>query len=892
MEEESPNISPPKNALRLLRWFCHEHYIEEIEGDLEELFYERIDEQSERKAKFNFWWEVVRSCRPYFWKKTNPTHYLFIQQAMFKNYFKTTYRNLWRNKTFSAINIFGLSLSMSVCLLIIMLVKGQFEFDDYLENSDRIFRVTTHSKGKNNYNLATTTIPMNDLIANEITGVEKTTLFYRWFSGDAFANEKELPLEGKIADKNFLEILQLELKEGDPATALAKSDGIVLTYETAQKFFGYESALGKSFKISDLFNAPKEGLHEDLFTVTGVLAKTDHKSHIDFDALLSFELMKELVLEKRHWMESLDDWGDTYQNYVYLTLKENQSASDVEFQINQAAKKHLQKVGDDESEITFRLQNVDEITPYWGDSYSNQAGHTFPIVALLILGGISAVIMLSAIFNYTNLSMARSITRAKEIGIRKVNGASKGQVRTQFILEAVVLSVISLCVAIIFLQLLIPAFYNLFQFDYFKLELVEDPSIYSWFLVFAIVMGILAGIFPSFYIARLNAIQILKKIGSMHLMGRLTLRKTLIVIQFTLSMVFISSALLFNQQLDYVLSMDLGLKGENILEVNLNKNDYQLVKERFSQFPEVQSIAGVSHLPGGGSIYATRVFTLGKQDSLYVHAMNTTPNFIEQVKIKMVAGKFYDNYVPSQNAMRYIVMNEKAVSKLHYESASEVIGQQLIIGDSIQVEVIGVAADFMNKSVQEEVEPMLIYNNEDAFRYASIKINSENYAETIQKMKNAWADFDPIHPFTYRFFDKQIGEDFKMFMILSKLIGFAGFLAVVIAAIGFLGMAIFNTNNKLKEIAIRKVHGAQLKGLFFLLSKNFVFLMGIAAIVSTPLTYFLNTIWLEEFAKRTEIGVFIFAAAILLTLVVGLLTIAPQLWRVAVTNPADTLRNE
>jgi len=772
------------------------------------------------------------------------------------------------------------------------LVKGQFSYDSYLKNADRIYRVVTHVDGDRNYRVATTTIPLANLIKNEITGVEKVSLMNRWFSGDGYANGKEIPISGKLADNTFFEILQFEFEEGDPSTALSRSDGIVLTYETAQKFFGNEPALGKPFQISDLYNAPKEGPHKDFFTVTGVLKKTDNVSHVDFDAMLSFELIKEFMAKKRLQMESLDDWEDTYQNYIYLSLAENQSAEEVELQISNAIQKHLTSSEEENKSTTsFKLQNVRKITPYFGENYSNQAGHSFPIVALLLLIGISAVIMLSAIFNYTNLSMARSITRAKEIGVRKVNGASRWQVRTQFILEAIVLSCISLIVAIAFLQFLIPAFLNLLG-ENISLNLENSPTIYAWFVGFAILMGILAGIFPSFYIAQFNAIQILKKIGNMQLMGKLTLTKGLIVIQFSLSMIFISTALLFHQQFNYVLNMDLGIKGENILEVDLNKNDFQLVEEKFLQFPEVENVAGVSHLPGGGTIYSTRVYTQGKQDSLMVYTMNVTPNFIDQVGIKMLAGNFFDNTVPRQSAMQYLVINQKALETLHYNSPNDAIGQQLVIGDSTQVEIIGVTANFTNKSIQQEVAAMTIHNNEDAFRYASVKINSDNYPETIKKLEAAWQAFDPVHPFTYRFFDKQIGDDFKFLTMLTKLTGFAGFLAVVIAAIGFLGMAIFNTNNKLKEIAIRKVHGAQLKGLFILLSKNFMILMGIAAVVSTPLAYLVNSLWLQEFPKKTEIGAPIFAIAIGLTFFIGLLTIAPQLWRVAVSNPADTLRNE
>ncbi len=896
MQTNSPDFPvPPRRALRFLRWFCHEHYLEEIEGDLEELFYEQAAQYSVRRAERWFWWQVLRTCRPYFWKKTNPKQYIIMQRAMFQNYFKTSYRNLWRNKTFSAINIFGLSLSMSVCLLIIMIISQQFKYDAYLTDSNRIYRVTTHvNEGQADaFKVATTTVAVAGVLQNEISGVSEVTRIHRYFFGEGYANGKEIPLTGKLADPSLFSLLQFTFAEGDARTAFSEANGIVLTYETAQKYFGDAPALGKPFLLKHLFQAPKEGPHEDAFVVTGVLAPTENLSHLDFEAILPFSFIETMVLQERMHVSILNAWDDTYQNYVYLKLEQGQTAEQVTELLNRVAEKHFAELEEEHRRPThFVLQNVQTITPFWGQNYANQAGHAFPLLLLLFLGGISFIIMLSAIFNYTNLSVARAVTRAKEIGVRKVNGASKHQVRVQFIVEAVLLSTISLVFAVILLQFLSDAFAQIIPSDFFKIELDTSYLVYGWFILFALLLGIIAGIFPAFYIAKFNPIYTLKNFSSLQIGNKLTVRKVLTVVQFCISIVFISSALLLYQQFQYLLNVDLGLKGENILEANLHNNDYQLVTEAFAQFPEVESVASTSHVPGGGTIYTCQIYTLGKQDSLLISTMNITPNFLEQLSIQLKVGNNFQETVSNVNALRHVLLNEAAVEKLKFGSPSDAIGKQFITNDSITVEVIGVVKNFVNTSIQDPTRPMIILNNTDNLNYASLKINSNDYLETIKKLEKAWNAIDPIHPFSYRFFDEQIGEDFTIFKAIIKVVGFAGFLAIAIATIGFLGMVIFSTNGKLKEIAIRKVHGARIQGLFVLLSKNFVGLIGFSACIAIPLAYLLNSAWLQELPKRTELGWEVFAIAIGATLLIGVLVIIPQLWRVVISNPADTLRDE
>ncbi|HZY77939.1 MAG TPA: ABC transporter permease, partial [Cyclobacteriaceae bacterium] len=515
---------------------------------------------------------------------------------MIRNYFKTAVRNLIRHRFFSAINIFGLAMAMSICMGIIMLVADQMQYDRYNTRKDLVYRVNTiRADYEEKGGTINSTSNMN--LRPELekhSGIDHVVRFKRGFGNGWMEFEDRdvnIPIAGYFADPGALQMFEYELQYGDAKTALDLPFSVVLTREAADKLFSDENPLGKTLKVGNL----------GVYTVTGVLKKTEHKTHIAFEALASMESL--VSLDKQKLANGrFDDWTDFWSGWTYIQLKPGVDRNDVHVYLEKIYNEHIAPVTKEGVfKMRYQLQNLAEMTP--SAFVNNPIGPSLPWILIYILGGLAGVIMITSCFNFTNLSIARSLTRAKEIGVRKVNGASRTQIFSQFISESLIVSMCALVLSMALLMLVKPLILQLTFARVFRWDLASNFEVYAVFVVFAVVVGLLAGMFPAIVLSGFQPVKVLKSLSTMRLFSKMGLRKALLVSQFTLALIFILSVTVLYSQLDLFLDKDHGFDMEHQISLRLNKAAPRPLKTELLKHSNIVSVTAVSHLPAAGSTY-------------------------------------------------------------------------------------------------------------------------------------------------------------------------------------------------------------------------------------------------------------------------------------------------
>jgi putative ABC transport system permease protein len=808
---------------------------------------------------------------------------------MIRNYFLVAVRNLTRNKFFSAINIFGLAVSMSICMAIIMLVADQMMYDRHITKRDRIFRVNSYAVDNNGVNRssldnATSPMTLRDELLENYTGIEKVVRLKRGFGNNwlSFENQNvNIPVKGYYADPEFFDVFEYEFLYGDKETALKNPHSVVLTSEAAKKLFKEENPVGQSFRVGDL----------GLFTVTGVLAKFESKSHIVFEALASMSTVKTLEAEGK-LEKNMDNWMDFWSGWNYIVLEEEKIVMDMEPLFDKIYKKRIASNPNPEIyKAKFRLQPLLDITP--GPLVNNAIGPSLPWVFVYFLGGLAGIIMLTSCFNFTNLSIARSLKRAKEIGVRKVTGAARWQIFTQFLSESLVVALCSLLLAFVLMIVLKPIMLQLTFAKVFMWDLTINYAVIIVFLVFTLVVGILAGLFPAVVLSAFEPVKVLKNLNSVKLFSRMGLRKFLLVSQFTISLIFILTVIIMYNQLELFISKDYGFAMEKNMLVRLNNTSAQALKTELQKYPNIKSVAGASHIPASGVSYGDGFKKdLAEKEWTNLDYFIVDEDYVSNMEVTVVAGKHFSNDHGAGNK-NFIILNEKAVTAFNYKSAAEAIGQEIIYrADSSKKVIAGVVKNYNHGSLMSKVEPMALLYDPAQINLVQVRYEG-THEEATKTIEKAWAAVNPGLKSDY----KEVEEEIKflynaVFGDVVNILGFIAGLAIMISCLGLLGMATYSIETRMKEVSIRKVLGSTDQGLVILLSKGFLKLLVIAIMVGVPLAWFINNLWLELIAYRTEIsfGVIISGVAILLAL--GAITIGSQTVRAAFANPAENLKNE
>lgn len=865
---------PPKWMDWLLEFYCSKDLLEDLQGDLHE-YYIRNLEKSQFKADLIYMLDVIKFCRLYTIRKPK----IIGQMTFFNllnNYLKTSSRSLARNKLFTTINVVGLAVSMSIGVLMITYLTQLFNYDEFHEKKSQVYKVGTLYKDHDDgdvIDLYSTSVYLADLLETDYPEIEDVLTIRGWADKDLTIDNKTLQLEGIYASESFFNIFSFEMIEGDPKTALVEPNTIVLTESAAKKFFEDRSPIGEVFESG-----------EELYTVTGVMKDMPSNTHLrSFEMIQSFSTLREKYKDSRGFIS----WGNIWSFHVYLLLKENASLATV--------KGNLEQIANDENEtrdkysLTFDLTNLSDITP--GTGKSNNIGPVTKwsdINKLLIL---TAIILITACFNYTNLSVARSLRRVKEVGIRKVVGATRRQVLGQFLFEAVLIAIIALVIAFGLYLVIKPGFVQE-VIDSESVELTFRTSHLIWYLSFAVIVGVFAGLLPALILSKLKAISILKDVSSLKIFKGLTLRKVLIVFQFTVSMALIISATISYRQYEFSINYDLGFRSENVLNIDLHDTniDVEMLRTELAKVPEVQKTSTAIMLPGTQSLYMIDIRY--QDDSLGIYHNKVDAAYLDLHEISYLVGGGFPT--ERKDSLAYIVIDEAICEKFGLEP-EEAIGKTFTNdNDGYKLQVSGVVKDYQYADLQNELGPTaFVQNYDDRAYYMNVLVQSDDVVALMDKLEAAWSAVDKVHPFEAEFYDDQLQEAYAEYKTIFRLFSFLSFIAISISLMGLLGIAVFTTEARTKEISVRKVLGASAKNLIYILSKGFIIIIVISALIAVPLAYYVfETYVLVDFRERISIGLMELLPGVLLIVIVALITIGGQTLKASKTNPADMLRNE
>ncbi|NOT75925.1 MAG: FtsX-like permease family protein [Cyclobacteriaceae bacterium] len=797
---------------------------------------------------------------------------------MLGSYIKTSGRNIVRNKLFSAINIFGLSVSMAVGLLVISFASDLLSFDDFFEKKERIYRVNSVFQDQNypSFELASNSVKAGKKIQETISGVEELTILRNGFGGDAHIGENIIPIEGLYADKSFFKVFSFSVIQGNSATALKEPHSIVVTESSAKKLFGKTDVLGKPVRFDSLD-----------YIVTAVIKDVPKLCHLRFEVLISFSTAElEMPLKDK----GFNNWDNVWSNYVYVVLPENGSASAFQANLDKLSKEENKAF--QHKKIELLLQPLKEIA--LGRRINNNIGANMMPLVVWILGGLAFVVILSACFNYTNLSIARSLRRTREVGIRKVIGALKSHVLSQFMAEAIIISLIALIISFPLFLFLRVQFLSLDKFISDLVSLDLSPGLVLSFIGLALLVGVLAGFLPAIFFSKINAIQVLKNASSVKVFKRLNMRKALIVVQYTFSLIFITGTVIGYNQYKGFLTFDLGYKTENILNIKLQGNKGDLVVKELESIPAVNEISRSLMITSIGSVHGTHMKYSDPKDSVLVWLNLVDEHYLPIHDHQILAG---GNFLlrPKKGEESEVIVNEQVLKHFNIAKGdpAKAIGEEVVV-DRKKLSIVGVIKDFHYGTLQNKIDPVIFrYSADEPWGYLNLKVISSNLPETLTAIDAAWKKVDKVHPLNAVFYDDQIEKAYSQFSVMLKVIGLLAFLAICIASMGLFGMVVFTTETRLKEISIRKVLGASERKLVYLLGKGFLSLLIASALVAIPVTYlFFDKVVLVEFPYHQPITVIELLIGVLSVMILAFLMIGSQTLKAARSNPAEVLKSE
>lgn len=794
---------------------------------------------------------------------------------MIKNYLKIAFRNLWKHKGFSIINILGLAVGMTACFLIFMYVKFELSYDKFNKNFGQIYRLNTDIKSPNEVlHWSSASAPMGPALQADYPEVKANTRIFATSFLIESKNEKFQENNISFADPSIFKIFTLPFIAGDAVTALKQPFSVVLTETTAKKYFGSENALGKTLKLDSKHPA----------TVTGVIKDVPLNSHFSFDMLISASTMEKLRLI------DMKEWGN-FSNYTYLLITDANNAVKLQTKIPSFLIKHISE------DQRKRGYNYDLFVEPLKDVYLDNL-RSAPVNGNLsnvyIFSIIAIFILLIACINFINLTTARATERAKEVGIRKVIGAGKNQLATQFLGESIIICLIAFLFSVLLSILLLPLF-NQLSGKIISHNIVEHNYIFILFAI-ALVIGFAAGIYPALVLTNFSITSVLKGRFNASVKGIL-LRKSLVIIQFTISIVLIVGTIIVYNQLNYMQNQSLGFKKDQMVVLDFNgdstvQSTRESIKSELKQIPGVMSVSGSSTTPGNGtSVAYTEVESRsGKMLPMNLNLYAVDYDFISQYSLKILAGRAFSAAFPTDSTQA-IVVNETTAKNLGYASPADAIGKHFLQWGR-KGQIIGVVKDFHFESLQQTVKPLDLRIDPRSIGVFTLQIKGGNISNTIAALKSKWNTLVPQRPFTYSFLDESFNKQYLTEERFGKLFMYFAVLAIMISCLGLLGLASYSTLQRTREIGIRKVLGATIPGIVNMLSKEFILLVFIAAIIAFPIAWFGMHNWLNDFAYRINIGWWVFAVAGIIAFMIAITTVSFQAIRAALANPVKSLKSE
>jgi len=789
---------------------------------------------------------------------------------MFSNYFKVAIRNILRQKGYSLINIFGLAIGLTCALLILLWVQDELSYDRFHENAENIYRVEQDQNYSGRlYHVNVTQWPAAPAWKDGIPEVLQATRIGRT-GGQSYRNGDIAFIEQDVraVDPDFFSMFDFPFKYGNPENALDDPYSIVLDEETAIKYFGDVDPIGNVLTVNgDL----------DL-TVTGVLFDPPKNTVIEPKLLVSIEFAKNVGSYN-------DSWRSNYIQ-TYILLQSDSNVEDVNSKLTEV-------VNNNRSDESLTKYMVDPLTKihlygYFGYDSSNKS-----IVFVYLFSIIAGFILLIASINFMNLATARSAKRAREIGIRKVVGANRLSLILQFISESTLIAIFALLVALIFVLLFLPGFNQIASKEIAAISLLSGKFIFGMIII-TITTGLISGSYPAFFLSAFRPVKVLK--GQLSTGRSQTLRKILVTFQFTLTILLIISTFTIYQQLKYMQNKDLGFDYENVISINIRgtiKDSYDALKLELTQIPQVQNVTASSENPTNIGSNSSGIDWNGKDPdySFVVGICSADFDYVETLGIEMLDGRSYSKNFPND------ITDDDGTAYMINETLFNMMGKESVINENIKFSggegpIIGVMKDFNFKSVHNEIEPLALILYPGWFDVMLIKLAPGSNAENLKAVEKAWYKILPDYPFEYRY----LAEDFeRMYAIeigAGKLLQYLTVLVLIISSLGLLGLSSFTAEQRTKELGVRKVLGASISNLMFLMISQFTKWVFVAMAIAFPLAYYLMNQYLENYAYRINLPISVFILSGLLAIVVAILTVSYQAAKAAMVNPAKALKYE
>ena len=803
---------------------------------------------------------------------------------MFKNYAKIAFRSLWKYKTNSFVSITGLAIGIGCFILLATYILHELRYDRFQENGDQIARVNLFYQSGDGepVNVAITPTAVAPVFSREFEEIKSAVRLYVFSADgavpvqyqDKLFNEKKV----LFADSTFFGIFSFPFIEGDRATALAQPNSVVIDETTAKKYFGNESAIGKSVKISDKYT----------LQVTGVIADIPSYSHIKFNWLASYSTLP------RSKTETFDSAND----YTYLLLKPHAKLATLQTKVDGYVNKNLNNPQDPTSKLRLELEPFKDIHLYSKATNGMEASGNYKYI--YILSGVALLILVIACINFINLVTARSAVRAREVGVRKVMGAGRAQVFCQYLFECGIITIAAILIGLLISFLGFPSLSNLTG-SILNLSVWPAFSVFALLFILAIVVTLLSGVYPAAVLSGFEPIKVLKG-NVLSKTGGSGLRSFLVVFQFSISLLFIIGTLIANQQLNYIQNKNLGINPAQIVVLDLSngisKEKLATMKNELLNNSLIESVTASYDSPvnvQGG--YMIRAKDKPKGSAMNITAIPVEKDFVKTLGMKLIAGEnFNDTDIlqatnDSAELRKFaFILNESAVKALGWTPANA-IGKEVSMNGR-QGTVKAVARDFHFRSLHEKINPIAIIPEYNYFGKVMVKVSGGNAIKAVDILKETWKTNFPMRPFEYHFLNQEFDEMYKAESRVSSILGLFSTITILISCLGLFALVAFIAQQRTKEIGIRKVLGATAASIVLLLSKDFVKLMLISIIIASPIAWYFMNQWLQDFAYRIEISPLVFAIAGLAAITIALLTVSFQSIKAALMDPVKSLKSE
>ncbi|CAA9233257.1 MAG: Acidobacterial duplicated orphan permease (function unknown) [uncultured Cytophagales bacterium] len=877
--------TPPRRVDRLLEWLLPPDLLEDVLGDLHEVFGRQAAELGAAKARRAYLWAALTYAQPYFYRRRKkfdrpvhpyPNHFLF--SAMLRSYFLTAYRNLRRQPAFTAINVVSLALGITCCLLIFLLLRQELSYDRFHAKADRMYRVsaTGHWNGETSYT-GITPYPLARALRTDFPELETVTQINHGGAGLVTVGTKRFPDPELIfADSLFLSVFKYPLLAGDPRTALAQPNSVVLSESLARTYFGDAPALGKEMLLDNA----------DLLKVTGVMKDVPRNTHLPFQMVVSFA-------NYQRGNPDVQKWDYSNHGYVYVVLPQKLAPGRIESKLPAFMARHIG--AETAKNARFLLQPVTDIRFDTRFALHN-VGETVGRETHWALASLGVLLVLIGCVNFINLSAARALRRQREVGVRKVLGGRRSQLVWQFLAETLLLTTLAAALSVGITFLLVPRLNAFLGFT--ELAAAPDGFLVAFVAGLTAVVALLSGLYPALTLSAYQPVLALKN-GIGAITGRkslFSLGRGMVVFQFAAAQVLIIGTLVVTSQTDYFRRKELGFAKDALVNFRLPTRDVQklsLLRNELLRHPRIAAVSFGKGAPTSNDHgFGTNLSVEGKEGiSVFVKAVDA--HYQDTYGLTLRAGRWLADREVKDGRYEFII-NETLLRKMGYRKPEEALGRtvKIWLWQPFEGTVTGVVRDFHLTSLKEEIAPLALLNLPVGFSQAGVKLAGGHTPETLAYVKNVFSRAFPQEVFTYEFLDEHIARLYAREDKIEKLFtAFAG-MAVFIACLGLLGLSAHAAVQRTKEVGIRKVLGASLPQLVALLSREFALLVGVAFLVAAPLGWYLMHKWLENFAYRVTVRPGTLLLAGLGALAVALLTVSFQAVKAARANPVHSLRSE